>query len=244
MTNKELIYNNIINRGYNTAVACGIMANMYFESGFNPQVVGDNGTSYGLCQWHNNRRIILLTKPNYHLIETQIDYLFEELNKSYASIRNIINNSGNNIDDAYQVAYMFCKKFEIPADTENQAIKRGNYAKELFREYNEEKLKSNEEIANEVIEGLWGNGDSRRKLLESASYDYNAIQKIVNNKLKKNKLSDTFQNIFFKKSNEEIANEVIKGLWKNGNERKKLLEDAGYNYQEIQSIVNKKLKAK
>lgn len=44
-----------------------------------------------------------------------------------------------------------------------------------------------------------------------------------------------------KKSNDEVANEVIKGLWGNGNERKARLEAAGYNYATIQNLVNKKL---
>jgi len=40
------------------------------------------------------------------------------------------------------------------------------------------------------------------------------------------------------KSNEEIASEVMKGLWGNYPERKERLEEAGYNYKDIQSIVN------
>lgn len=44
-----------------------------------------------------------------------------------------------------------------------------------------------------------------------------------------------------KKSNEEIAQEVIAGKWGNGEERKKRLTDAGYDYQAVQDIVNKKL---
>ena len=44
-----------------------------------------------------------------------------------------------------------------------------------------------------------------------------------------------------KKSNEEIANEVIAGQWGNGNDRKTRLQNAGYDYNEIQDIVNKKL---
>ena len=45
-----------------------------------------------------------------------------------------------------------------------------------------------------------------------------------------------------KKSIGEIANEVIRGNWGNGNERKKRLEAAGYNYQEVQNEVNRRLK--
>ena len=42
-----------------------------------------------------------------------------------------------------------------------------------------------------------------------------------------------------KKSNEEIAREVIAGKWGNGSERKLLLTNAGYNYSAIQTIVNR-----
>lgn len=44
--------------------------------------------------------------------------------------------------------------------------------------------KSNEQIANEVIAGKWGNGQDRKTKLATAGYDYNAIQKIVNQKLR------------------------------------------------------------
>ena len=43
-----------------------------------------------------------------------------------------------------------------------------------------------------------------------------------------------------KKTNEEIAKEVLDGKWGNGTARKKALEKAGYNYNEVQAIVNKK----
>lgn len=44
-------------------------------------------------------------------------------------------------------------------------------------------LKSNGEIAREVIAGKWGNGDTRKQKLTAAGYDYSAIQKLVNQML-------------------------------------------------------------
>lgn len=47
-----------------------------------------------------------------------------------------------------------------------------------------------------------------------------------------------------KKTNEEIADEVISGMWGSKNTtptRKELLTSAGYNYFEVQQIVNEKL---
>lgn len=46
----------------------------------------------------------------------------------------------------------------------------------------------------------------------------------------------------YTKSNDEIVDEVIRGLWGNGKERTKRLRDAGYNPSVIQRMVNKKLK--
>lgn len=91
--------------------------------------------------------------------------------------------------------------------------------------------KSNEEIANEIIHGKWGNGQERKVRLTNAGYNYEEIQKIVNDRLLKNK-----------KSNYDLATEVIQGLWGNGQDRKNRLTKAGYNYNEIQKIVNERLK--
>lgn len=44
-------------------------------------------------------------------------------------------------------------------------------------------VKTNEEIADEVISGMWGDGDVRKGRLTSAGYDYKTIQAIVNSKL-------------------------------------------------------------
>lgn len=43
--------------------------------------------------------------------------------------------------------------------------------------------KSNEQIADEVIAGKWGNGSDRRNRLSQAGYDPSAVQQIVNAKL-------------------------------------------------------------
>ena len=45
--------------------------------------------------------------------------------------------------------------------------------------------KSVDEIAREVINGKWGNGTERKSKLTAAGYDYNAVQKRVNELMKK-----------------------------------------------------------
>lgn len=98
-------------------------------------------------------------------------------------------------------------------------------------------LKSIETIAQEVIAGQWGNGEDRKNKLTSAGYNYSEVQAKVNSLLGSS--NSTSSN---KKSNEEIANEVIKGLWGNGTDRKNKITSAGYDYNAIQKIVNQKLK--
>ena len=41
-------------------------------------------------------------------------------------------------------------------------------------------MKTNEEVAKEVLAGKWGVGDTRKKNLEAAGYDYRTIQDLVN----------------------------------------------------------------
>jgi GH25 family lysozyme M1 (1,4-beta-N-acetylmuramidase) len=47
-----------------------------------------------------------------------------------------------------------------------------------------EKKKTVEEIAKEVIDGKWGNGDERKQRLTEAGYNYESVQKKVNQLLK------------------------------------------------------------
>lgn len=85
------------------------------------------------------------------------------------------------------------------------------------------------QIAKEVIAGKWGNGETRKKKLKAAGYDYDKVQKKVNELLGARKTVD------------QLASEVIRGEWGNGAARKKALEDAGYDYNAVQARVNELL---
>ena len=65
---------------------------------------------------------------------------------------------------------------------------------------------------------------------------------LVRRRAKEKELFDTSTSTAVKKSDEEIAKEVVAGKWGNGNARKTALTKAGYNYKTIQSLVNKLLK--
>jgi len=93
-----------------------------------------------------------------------------------------------------------------------------------------------EEIAKEVIRGKWGNGQERKDKLAAAGYDYAEVQAKVN------ELLGGKAPVTGGKSIEEVAKEVIRGNWGNGQERKDKLTAAGYNYAEVQAKVNELLK--
>lgn len=91
--------------------------------------------------------------------------------------------------------------------------------------------KSIDDVAREVINGLWSTGEERKTRLANAGYNYNAVQSRVNAILSGN---NTHQ-----KSVVEVAKDVLSGRYGNGDERKRRLESAGYNYAEVQNAVNK-----
>ena len=101
----------------------------------------------------------------------------------------------------------------------------------------ETKKKSIDQLAKEVIAGKWGAGQEREDRLTKAGYNYNAVQKRVNEVL----IPDT---VTKKKSIDELAKEVIVGKWSAGDERKKKLTNAGYDYNAVQKRVNEVLSSK
>lgn len=123
--------------GFNRAAAMGIMANIYYESGYKPVINGDSGTSYGICQWHAGRKSNLINWCNdngldYTTLEGQLKFLQYELPTRYRSVYDYLRQVDNTADGAYDAAYYFCFNFEAPAARTSQSTKRGNYAKDTL----------------------------------------------------------------------------------------------------------------
>ena len=92
--------------------------------------------------------------------------------------------------------------------------------------------KTVDEVAREVIKGLWGNGPTRTANLQAAGYDSNAVQARVNAILAGNATPAPTKSV------DEIAKEVLEGKWGNGADRQNRLTAAGYNYSQVQAKVN------
>lgn len=92
--------------------------------------------------------------------------------------------------------------------------------------------KSVGQLADEVIAGKWGNNPQRAIDLRNAGYDPVAVQSAVNARIGGGVQNPTV------KSNQQLAQEVLNGQWGNGDDRRRRLTEAGYNFQAVQDIVN------
>lgn len=93
------------------------------------------------------------------------------------------------------------------------------------------KKKTVDEIAKEVIRGVWGNGAIRKTALIKAGYNYAEVQRRV---------EELYRNPT-KKSVTTLAKEVIQGKWGNNPARANALKKAGYDPVEVQKKVNELL---
>lgn len=127
----NIIYNYLTGTyGYNKAAACGILANIRYESNFNPDI-GDY--YYGLCQWGGSRQTNLFNYcANNGLdassIEGQLEYLNYEMTSSYPGVKNYLLSVENSASGAYSAAEYFCRNFEGAASSEG----RGDLASSYF----------------------------------------------------------------------------------------------------------------
>lgn len=116
-----------------------------------------------------------------------------------------------------------------------------------------------DKVAKEVLDGKYGNGGTRKSKITAAGYDYNAVQKRVNEILAEQSEANGVDEFVAEREKatpeaeptsvtpkptpkftiEEMVQKVINGEYGNGDERKQKLEAEGYDYRKIQNAVNK-----
>lgn len=95
--------------------------------------------------------------------------------------------------------------------------------------------------------GMWQNSSSGSVggMRVDTNYAYKDYPSIMKSKgLNGYSTNETVDPGPARKTNEELANEVIAGKWDVYPKRKELLENAGYDYSAVQAIVNQKVGAK
>lgn len=116
----------------------------------------------------------------YHWTQNEFDALV-----SFAfNIGNIIGLTKGGTRSKKQIADAILLYNKAAGVTLPGLIRRRSAEHDLFCATTQEPTKSNEEIANEVIAGLWGNGKERNQKLREAGYNPSAVQRIVNKILK------------------------------------------------------------
>lgn len=144
-TNKEKVFSFLTEElGLNNAAACGVMANIQNESGFNParhedkNAYGDGlGEGYGLCQWSYSRKTSLLSFLQENgfaedSIDGQLWFFKTEIESSERTAWNAIKDLPNTSDGAYEAGRLWCLKFERPRDGVGDSVERGNLAQNTY----------------------------------------------------------------------------------------------------------------
>lgn len=137
-SNGRYIYSLLTTKyGFNGAQAAGITANIYYESGYNPNA---GGSCYGLVQWtgarkSSMRRYASSLGYSSSSIKGQVAYLVHELKTSERAAYSRIKAASNTSSGAYKSGYAFCYYFERPANKVARSNQRGSYARRLFSSF-------------------------------------------------------------------------------------------------------------
>lgn len=142
LTKEEVLYNYITDKlGYSPAAACGIIANIAYETGwkFNPDVGDIDYGAYGLIQWMGNRRKKLKswceeTGRDWRTMEGQLDFMDWELKNDdpYGTYDKLLK-CADSAKGAYNAGWNFCYWYERPNRVEKASEWRGNYAKKYYK---------------------------------------------------------------------------------------------------------------
>ena len=119
--NEEIVYNFAVDvMKVNDAVVCGILANIYSESNFNPNVEyieADGSVSYGICQWNKSRLENLKSfcqnnGYDYTSLMGQLYFMKYELEGAERSAYNKIKNASDDAEGAYLAGYNWARYYE------------------------------------------------------------------------------------------------------------------------------------
>lgn len=232
------IWSNLKSRGLNDYAVAGIMGNLFAESGLQSAILEtyyqkkysmtseaytaavDNGSygnfvrdsaGYGLAQWtYWARKEALLNYKNQcgasiGDLSMQLNFFWQEL-QGYTGVMNVLRHAGS-VREASDVMLL---QYERPADqSEEVKVRRASYGQKYYDQFAKnpsdsaepskpaspseksskatpetDSTKSPDDIAREVIRGIWGNGEERRRRLTAAGYDYETVRSRVNELLR------------------------------------------------------------
>lgn len=185
--NQLTIYDYLRNEmNFSEATSCGMLANIYYESKFEPHLYGDNGTSYGICQWHNTRftRLKKFAKKkglDYRELETQLQFLNYELLHHYKkTVYMPIKKVKNSVEGAKDAANIWCRHFERPADVENEVKKRTSRAASYYSNLYDHSFMGKADLDTKTVNiKAWVSneelGDVKKSIKKGNAYYFNYL---------------------------------------------------------------------
>lgn len=138
-SNKDQIWNFLASKGLSASAIAGIMGNIQAESTFNPNALGPKtkyGQAFGIAQWLGGRKKGLQnyaksTGRSVSSLQTQLEYLWKELNGSEKKTLNYLMSNKN--ASASEIAKMWDKLFERSEGT--TVASRQSNAKTIYNSY-------------------------------------------------------------------------------------------------------------
>ena len=225
---------------------CAYLCKMY---GLNPKgLVNHNGVSVPVITCHADAHFLGLGSNH-----GDINHWFPKYGKNMNDVRNdiekLLASSGSNGVSSSKEDSNSSPSAPKDTDKDNSSVKyyvqagafksktnADNKVKELFTHKFNAVLKKSGNLY--IVQcGAFANKSNAQKLVDDIkSCGIDACISTVAGDVIKSSSSKTLKSV------SDVAKEVINGKWGNGSERKKRLTDAGYNYSEVKSLVNKMLR--
>ncbi|QIW88686.1 putative tail lysin 2 [Bacillus phage P59] len=148
--NAEKIWNFFSEKGFSSSAIAGIMGNLQQESGLDPTAVNPTSGAFGVGQWLGGRKTNLQnyakeTGGDMNSLETQLNFLWKELNGGDSTTKSILDKNGGlsglknaNVSRATE---LFEKAFERSGG--DAMAKRQQYASDFYNKYGTEQYKTN-----------------------------------------------------------------------------------------------------
>jgi Phage tail lysozyme len=158
--NAEKIWNFFSEKGFSSSAIAGIMGNLQQESGLDPTAVNPSSGAFGVGQWLGGRKTNLQnyakrTGGDMNSLETQLNFLWEELNGGDSTTKSILDKNGglNGLKNASlsQATELFEKAFERSGGS--AMGKRQDYAQDFYDQFGSAQYKANSGAARTASSG-------------------------------------------------------------------------------------------
>lgn len=134
---KEALIGMFMRYGWTREQAAGLVANMLAESGFNPNVTGDNGNAYGIAQWHPDRQAAFAKWSGKDIrnstLEEQVAFVNYELTQGNEAAAGKMLRASTNARQAGEVVSRY---YERPFAADAEAAARGSSAVQISQTTN------------------------------------------------------------------------------------------------------------